>query len=159
MSSDIEFKLDDNFKKLGQMMAHLPDDILRKSAIGILRVAARPILKAARAKAPVKTGGLRKSLRLKVKKAKIPIVKVIAGKGGAHANMVEFGTKPHIISAKDGGVLRLHGGRVVTSVSHPGSKKHPFMRPAFLENTNKALEKIGTGSYKVIEKQLIKALK
>ena len=51
---------------------------------------------------------------------------------GAHAHVapwVEYGTKPHTITAKPGKALAI-GGMYVHAVDHPGARPHPFMRPA-----------------------------
>lgn len=51
-----------------------------------------------------------------------------------YAADVEFGTKPHKITAKDGGVLAFQkDGKTVfaKSVNHPGTKAQPFLFPAW----------------------------
>ncbi|PJH69208.1 hypothetical protein CVR96_27540 [Salmonella enterica subsp. enterica serovar Typhimurium] len=48
---------------------------------------------------------------------------------------MEYGTKPHKISAKTANALKFEvGGNTVfaKSVMHPGTKPMPFMFPAFL---------------------------
>lgn len=47
-----------------------------------------------------------------------------------YANMVEWGTSPHVIQAKKGGVLRIFGDLFVKSINHPGMRAKAYMRPA-----------------------------
>jgi hypothetical protein len=45
---------------------------------------------------------------------------------------VEYGTKPHVIEAKPGKVLRFQaGGKVIYTrkVNHPGTRAQPYVRP------------------------------
>jgi hypothetical protein len=51
-------------------------------------------------------------------------------KGIFYAHMVMGGTKPHLIKARPGGVLRFLGGVVVRKVQHPGSRPNPFVEQA-----------------------------
>lgn len=54
-------------------------------------------------------------------------------KAGGAAHFLEWGTSPHIITAKHAKALRfVVGGEVIfrQSVSHPGTKPRPFMREA-----------------------------
>ncbi len=81
-------------------------------------------------------------------------IKVVPIQGGLKISMiedgkyVEFGTPPHIIRAKDGGVLHWHKTKGRSQHSHPHSKtmqedaffakevKHPGTRPnPFIRNT------------------------
>lgn len=54
-----------------------------------------------------------------------------------HGHLVEFGTKPHRIG----------------KFSHPGAKKHPFMRPAFDARGDEAVEVITTQLRDAVEKE------
>ena len=54
--------------------------------------------------------------------------------GASYAADVEFGTQPHVIKAKPGGVLHFKkDGKDVfaTKVNHPGTKAQPFLVPAW----------------------------
>ena len=99
----------------------------------VLVQSANQILAEMEALVPVKTGRLRSSLTIKVETSKVVIGPddTIAPYGG----YVEFGTKPHEIRPKKaGGVLVFTmGGKKVfaKSVHHPGTKEHPYVRPAF----------------------------
>lgn len=51
------------------------------------------------------------------------------GKHRSIAHLVEFGTQPHNITAKFGGMLSFLN-ILRKTVMHPGARPHPFMRPA-----------------------------
>lgn len=81
--------------------------------------------------APEDTGNLKSSIDFNITKE---------GLGGEvfasaeYAPDVEFGTQPHKIQAKNGGVLAFKkNGKTVfaKSVNHPGTAAQPFLFPAF----------------------------
>jgi hypothetical protein len=74
--------------------------------------------------APVRSGALRKSIYADIRGDKATI-----RARAPYAGFVINGTPPHIIRAKDGGVLRFQiGGATVfaRSVNHPGTKPNDF---------------------------------
>lgn len=78
---------------------------------------------------PVATGELRRSLTVKIEAHRIKI-----GPTAEYAPFVEFDTRPHKITAKNGKALSftVNGAKIVVrSVNHPGTKAQPFVRPAF----------------------------
>ena len=124
---------------------------------GALRAGAKPVLEAARQNAPigepsesnkrkykVYAGALRDSIRLSARidrRKKQVVARVVVGgksrKTGAdvyYSNMVEFGTRNHIIG--DG--------------EHPGVAARPFMRPALDSQAGAAV--VAAGEY--IKKRL-----
>lgn len=65
-----------------------------------------------------------------------------------YASFVEGGTKPHIIVARSGGVLRfVIGGRTIfaKSVHHPGTQPLPFMGIAYLKCERVMIREIEIG--------------
>lgn len=81
------------------------------------------------ARVPVRTGRLRQSIQVRVHGEK-----VIIGPDTEYAAFVEFGTKPHVIRAKNAKALAFKmGGQtvIVRKVNHPGTKAKPYVRPAF----------------------------
>jgi HK97 gp10 family phage protein len=123
--------------------------------------------KAAKENAPEKTGRLKKAIVThKIKASELGVIyyvtiarrmrdKVTA----PHAHLVEFGTAPHFIpkfGEKLERPLFLGGkgmeGRYVWRVEHPGAEKHPFMRPAFDENAERVVVKMGDVMKKKLEK-------
>ena len=60
-----------------------------------------------------------------------------------YAPGVEYGTKAHIIKAKNKKVLYWKGAKhPVKKVNHPGSKAKPFLIPAFNQEKDQFLEKL-----------------
>ena len=60
-----------------------------------------------------------------------------------YASMVEFGTKPHIIRAKNKKALYWKGAsHPVKQVNHPGSKAKPYLIPAFESEKDKFIENL-----------------
>lgn len=51
-----------------------------------------------------------------------------------HGHLVEFGTKPHLIKAKNGKVLAFNG-TFRKEVHHPGAKPEPYFKPAVRAKT------------------------
>ena len=60
-----------------------------------------------------------------------------------YAPMVEYGTKAHIIRAKNKKALYWKGVKhPVKKVNHPGSKAKPYLIPAFNQEKDQFLEKL-----------------
>ena len=63
-----------------------------------------------------------------------------------YAPGVEYGTKAHIIRAKNKKALYWKGAKhPVKKVNHPGSKTKPFLIPAFEKEKDQFLEKLKEG--------------
>ena len=63
-----------------------------------------------------------------------------------YAPGVEYGTKAHIIRAKNKKALYWKGAKhPVKKVNHPGSKAKPFLIPAFEKEKDQFLEKLKEG--------------
>lgn len=98
-----------------------------RSAASAYGKAGKPILKG---RAPRATGDLQSSVRFKRMRARTGAIGVVVapmGKKAAHRNMVELGTKPHLI------LPRTPGGRIrtlfgfVSVVNHPGARANPWV--------------------------------
>ena len=133
---------------LQKQLDMLAPNIERKLLRGALRAGQKVVADYAKARAPVgepsqeaqrkygsKPGDLRDSIRVTTRlKGGTVTAKVQAGASKSkltafYAHMVEFGTKAHMISAKNGGALSF-GGKEYAHLNHPGAKMRPFMRPA-----------------------------
>lgn len=141
--------LEKNLKKLELKQAK---NVLRAS----IRAGGRVVVKAARNNLPGNYIVLRKSLTVKVKRQRSPVfivaqVGTTTGKNarydGYYANMVEFGTDPHVIPRKRGSksskvnkILKFNDNVYRTSINHPGTPARPFLRPAF-DNNIRQIEK------------------
>lgn len=136
--------------ELDRLLQTLPTKVEKNILRGALRAGAAVFLREVRSKIPAVSGDLRKSARITTRAARGSVsasVKV-GNKTAYYAQMVEFGTRPHVISvtAVDRGInrrtgrqisiatvnrsLRLGGSLIGPSVNHPGSRPHPFMRSA-----------------------------
>lgn len=145
MSEIVVKGLSDLQKFLDQLAPKVERNIMR----GALRAGAKVIMKEAKVNVPVKSGTLRDSIRLSVRaRGGAVTASVKAGgktKGGGdayYANMVEFGTAAHTITAKNRKYLSF-GGLFFQSVDHPGAVAKPFMRPAFDSQAQNAVVAVG----------------
>lgn len=116
-------------RALAQFLDQLAPKIQRNVMRGALRAGANVIAPAVRSGIRPQDGVLAAS------------VKVRTGGRGAevtarvytrvfYARFVEYGTKPHTITAKNRGGLSV-GGLILRSVEHPGAQPRPYFRPAF----------------------------
>ena len=81
------------------------------------------------ARVPVRTGKLKQSIEVRVEENR-----VIIGPDTDYAAFVEFGTRPHVIEAKNKKALafKVNGQTVIVKkVNHPGTRAQPYVRPAF----------------------------
>ena len=143
--------------ELHKALQQLPEELEKKILRGALGAGARVMKKAAQERVPVKSGALRKSVRVKTSARKgryrLKATIVAGNKEAFYAHMVEFGTARHMIRAGAKKAL-LFGGVMREQVEHPGADPHPFMRPAldasseaavqaFAEHVRQRLEKEG----------------
>jgi len=152
---DIDVK---GLKELTQNLANLTGEVKLKGGELATRAGAALILKAAKKNVPVKTGTLKRTLKIvKMSKkgdgtARYYITHVKKGKDDPwYAHIVEFGgiKGSYRINPKRKKALSYFGkgsGRsggsvagVYKSVMHPQSEEKPYMRPAFDENAEKSI--------------------
>jgi HK97 gp10 family phage protein len=117
---------------LEQALTQLPEKIERNVIRGALRAGSKVFLQEARRRVPIKTGALRKSIRISVRRTRSGLVAYTkAGdKEAFYAQLVEFGTTAHFIKPSKAKALDV-GGSLREIVRHPGSGPKPYMRPAF----------------------------
>ena len=115
---------------LARFLDELPIKLQKNVMRGALRAGMKPVLEDAKAGAAYSSGLLRDGLKIGTKSRGGTVTATVTAKGehGYVARWVEYGTKPHTIAAKDHAMF--FGGHFVQSVQHPGTKPHPFMRPA-----------------------------
>ena len=143
-------------KILDQLPAKMEANVLR----GALRAGAKVQLAAAKAQVPVKSGALRDSLKISTRTRRGTVKAVLSagaknkktGGDAFYARFVEFGTAQHFIKPKKAKSLFFAGlfGEVV---DHPGSKKHPFMRPALDASAQAATQAVGQYIRQRLERQ------
>lgn len=117
--------------ELHKALQDLPVKLEKKILRGALRAGAKVMADAAKSNVPVKSGALRKSIRLSAKTKRGRVTATVkAGNAQAfYAHMVEFGTAAHRIAPKKADALATPAGPR-KSIEHPGAKPKPFMRPA-----------------------------
>lgn len=89
----------EGFKELNEKIKLLSDKVKRREMIKILRIAAKPIVKAARIQAPVRTSNLKKSIGVRIdKKDKTNAILYVGPRttgtkyNGYYGAMVHYGT-------------------------------------------------------------------
>lgn len=117
---------------LGKALASLPLKIERNVMRGALRAGMAPVRADARKNAAKATGALARGLKVSTDSRRGMVYAKLrtSDKHDYIARFVEFGTAPHRISGRNGGMLRIAGKAIVPSVAHPGARAIPFMRPA-----------------------------
>ena len=152
--ADIEVKgLADLDRYLKEFPAKLEAKILR----GAMRAGSKVFLDLAKQKVPSKTGALRKSLRIstRLKQGRTSATVVAGDKVAFYAHMVEFGTARHWIKPSKRKSL-FFAGIMRETIDHPGARPQPFMRPAFDEGTQGAIEASRDYTARRIEKEMAK---
>lgn len=161
--SDIRVNgLADLQKFLDQLPGKIQDNIMR----GALRAGTKVIKNKAILNINSQSGDLAGGLKIstRIKNGIVKSVLAAQGISGYKAMWVEYGTKPHLISvqedekkinyrlsAKRGKkvlesmttvnrkVLQIGNNFVGPVIKHPGSKPHPFLRPALDSGANEAI--------------------
>lgn len=131
--------------ELGKFLDTLPAKLQQNVVRGALRAGMKTVLPVARDNIHNVSGELAKGLRIGTRSQgdKVTAYIRVRGKHSYVARWVEFGTKAHPISGKLGGSL-FFGGLFVKSVNHPGSKPHPFLRPALDQQVSAAPAAVAT---------------
>lgn len=172
MTQTIDIK---GLAELDRVLKELPATIEGKVVRGGLLAGQKVIAQAARdnldENESVKTGELKKSIRIRFKKKSqrfgwVRYEVVAGGRKAWYSHLIEFGTasfytgtgksvgKPYEIKPKNRKSLFL-AGLFKEQVTHPGIKPRPFMRPALDENQREAVEAVA----EYIRKRLPRELK
>lgn len=139
-------------KELQQYLDQLPTKIQNNIMRGALRAGMRIIAVDAKSRVRKRSSRLAKSIRYNTTRDKDRSKTVAYTRAGGrgregkrlgafYAHMVEFGTAPHVIKAKPNNPAGLFG-KGIRQVQHPGSKSHPYMRPAMDFNQREALRAV-----------------
>jgi HK97 gp10 family phage protein len=153
--ADVEIKIE-GLKELEKALLALPDKIAKRILARSVYAGAAVVRKAAREKCPVKTGKLRKSIKIKKRRSKDRrevVYSVFVGE--FYGRMVEYGTQSHRIKAKKGKVMG-KDGRFGSEVDHPGGSAKPFLRPAFDSSTHQIIEAMKAKMAEGIAKENLK---
>lgn len=125
---------------LQKFLDELPVKMEKNIMRGALRAGMKEIAPLAAANVHSVSGKLAAGLKIGTSAKGGTVMAKLRTKGphGYLARFVEFGTAAHYIPAKKGSALSF-GGLLVKSVSHPGAKPHPFMRPALDQQAQAAV--------------------
>lgn len=128
MSDTINVK---GLDKLYDFLQKLPVKIEKNIARGALRAGMNVIKPVAAANVHSVSGELAKGLKIGTNSRGGVVTCTLKAKGphGYIAKWIEYGTRPHTITARDRAGLSF-GGVFFQSVQHPGTKPRPFLRPA-----------------------------
>lgn len=145
----LSFRID-GLQQLEENLRRLQSDVAAKWVNGALRSGVKTIQIAAKGTTAFRdqSGTLRQTIRIRRGKRisddnrreyfAIAGSRVKGGGGAYYAHMVELGTKPHTIRAKNRGRLNFGGG-YFSSVQHPGAKPTHFMESAARRTTDAAV--------------------
>jgi HK97 gp10 family phage protein len=123
-------------KQLAKFLAELPIKIEKNIMRSALRAGAKVVLDEAKANVAVENGDLKSSGRVSTnsKKGRVEASAKFGNKKAWYGRFVEYGTAPHLIKGKNGGMLRFtarDGKQVeIRQVNHTGAKAKPYLRPA-----------------------------
>lgn len=147
MKSKVEMR---GGKEFEELLSQLPPAVARRVSANALRAGGRIVRDDAKLRVPVKTGELKKALKVRtVRKTQSPnhrTVRVgVLGKEGPLAHLIEFGTSPHVIAPKRKKVLAdpVTGQVFGVKVAHPGNPPQPYLRPAFDTKKGEVIKAIG----------------
>lgn len=164
--------------ELHRVLQELPAKIEFNVLRGAMRAGLSVIAAEAKQSAPVDDGDLKNSIRIRPNRGAkgrgfASMVLVAGGKAAWYAHLVEYGTasyytgkgktvgKPYTITPKGSGKNSglWFGGQVRASVTHPGIKPQPFMRPAFDTQQGQALQAAAEYIRLRLPKEIAKAAK
>jgi HK97 gp10 family phage protein len=161
--------------ELDKMLKTLPATIEGNVMRGGLRAGTKIFADLAKAAVPVDDGDLKKSVRVRTRNRRGQLsASVVAGNKKAwYAHLIEFGTasfyegrgktvgKPYEIkpSKKSKSKALKFGDNFAASVTHPGIKPQPFMRPALDDGSADAVEAMAEYIRRRLPQELAKVVK
>lgn len=131
---------------LDQLPAKMESTVVRTG----LRAGGKVFQQGAQALVPTLHGGLRKGIRVKLRRVGGKVIAQVISTGPANLPLwIEVGVQAHEIEPRklkavslggaEGGFTADGGELVFAHVHHPGVKPHPYMRPAMDANTERAV--------------------
>lgn len=150
-----------------QILDELPNNMQKKMLLAALRSSAKPMLQSAKSKVPVRSGKLKKQLRIirfkdrsasksEVSVAVKPVFEVTKKKGAVneyYGKFIHEGTKDPRTSKK-GKLLVFENerGEKVFTRSVKGIKATPFLEQAYSESNNRTVAMFGDELAAAVEK-------
>ena len=127
--------------ELERNLKDFPTRIAKNIVARTVYAGAAVVRNEARALCPVKTGALRRSIRIRRRKTPRGSIEVIytVGPGLWYGRLVEYGTKAHKIKPRFKKAIKI--GEVLGEwASHPGATPRPYLRPAFDGSTSRIID-------------------
>lgn len=149
------------YDKFLKAIEKLPDKTKRSEMLKLIRKTTKPTILAAKANINDQSGRLARSIGNITGKSKTyPNIlvgpRIKGNHAGFHGHLVEFGTKKHVIWQK----YKTKNGRIIRRrIEHPGSKPHPFMKPAFESTKGLVSKDLEVRIAKYLEKKVQTLLK
>jgi HK97 gp10 family phage protein len=142
------------FKELESNLKALPLRLARNVVARATYAGAVVVRDAARKNAPVKTGKLKKSIRIKKRRSRRGSTEIVYAVSPQvfYGHMVEKGTPPHVIKAKFKKAMG-KDGKFGLIVKHKGAKAKPFLRPAFDDNIPRIIDAMQAKLVQGIERE------
>lgn len=127
--------------ELDKILKTLPAKIEARVLRGAVRAGAKQFEEEAKSLVPVRSGDLRKSIRVttRSRRGEVKATVTAGNKEAFYAYMVEFGTSQHFIKPKNRKSL-FFAGLAKETVDHPGATPKPFMRPALDRGERPAID-------------------
>jgi HK97 gp10 family phage protein len=139
----------DGMRELALALDQFPQKLQDRALDKVMRRGGRLVANIAKNLVPVKSGALRKSIRVTIvrdRSSGLVTARIIAGKRGPgdydhgyYALFVERGTQPHEERPKNKKSLFL-AGVFSEVVEHPGAEAHPYLEPALEGGAQPALD-------------------
>ena len=139
------------FEEAERALRALPLHVERRALIDGLRAGARVLVRGMKRRVPERTGKLRDSIVIRTR-GRNRVVIGFRRPDGAHAHLVEFGTAPHRIRARNARVLRIGPIVLGRHVDHPGARPKPFIRPTLDEDSGEAIEAMRVRLGRIVER-------
>lgn len=118
-------------RQLDELLRTLPEKMQKNVNRTGLRAGAAVLLEEVKQNIPVASGALRDSARItsRARGGSVSVSVKVGNRQAWYAHLVEFGTRPHVITPKTASALQF-GGVTTKAVQHPGTRARPFMRPS-----------------------------
>lgn len=165
----------DGYKEAKAILDQLPNNMQKKMLLAALRSSARPMLSSARTKVPIRSGKLKKQLRIirfkdrTAPKSEVDVaIKHLFSKTKNKGTINEYygkfiheGTKNPRTPRKEGRILAFKGkdGQMVFTRAVKGLTAKPYLEEAYTENHERLVKAFGVELAAAIEKFINKNFK
>ena len=165
----------DGYKGAKAILDQLPNNMQKKMLLAALRSSARPMLSSARTKVPIRSGKLKKQLRIirfkdrTAPKSEVDVaIKHVFSKNKNKGTINEYygkfiheGTKNPRTPRKEGRILVFKGkdGQMVFTRAVKGLTAKPYLEEAYTENHERLVKAFGVELAAAIEKFINKNFK